>query len=177
MEGKIMFDSLSPMYDDLKRKQKPGVNEQTKQNKAKQIPNQQPKKTRKKRKDAGHNVKFPVSQDLQRLFKASRKRCCLLHPQYKEQLKQTKYNTLLLQYALDNPHIVDWNQPYKDSSTYLHTMLKKERFDEIAGIYGVADERNLSNRKCVFMMCVSALNWIEKEGDYEEIIKQVKPTS
>ena len=172
-----MFDSLSPMHEDLKRKKKPGTIDQPKPKVVKQMKSDQPNKTRKKRKDAGHNVKFPVSFELQRLFKASRKRCCLIYPQYKEQLKQTKYNTLLLQYALDNPYIVEWNQTYKDCSTYLHTMLREERYDEIAGIYGIALERNLSNRKCVFMMCVSALKWIEKEGNYEEIIKQIEPTS
>ncbi|WP_214482955.1 hypothetical protein [Bacillus sp. SM2101] len=163
-----MFNELTPIFQEIDNHSKTNSNPQNKMSPT------QPSTKRKIRSDKGHNVKFPVSSELQRQFKTSRKRCLTLFPEFRDKIKQTKYNTLLLSYALDHLDIVDWDLPYSDSLQYMHTQLPEYRYKEIGGLYGIADEHNLSSRKCVYMMVVSALKEIERTEAYYEILQQIR---
>jgi len=171
-----MFDQLTPIFDDVKKEPKPKRTNppSTTLKQTPQRPNTNTKKVRKTRWDKKQNIKFPVNQELQRELKRGRKRCLVFHPSYRDELTQTKFNSQLLIFALDNPSIVQWNLQYKDTPTYMHCMVTQPVFEEINGIYGLCDEHNLSIRKCTFMLVISALNHLERKGDYNEIIQQIK---
>lgn len=52
----------------------------------------------------------------------------------------------------------------------MHTMLKENHYQSIGGPYGLAIQRQMSERKVVFFIMESVLNWIEKGGSLEEIL-------
>lgn len=150
-----MFDNLNPIFrNELPKKTEPK------------------KQQRKTRSDKRHTARFPVDLHLQGDFKRSLNRFKRNYPDL--EIKQTKYNTLLLLYALNNPEIVRWDMDYKDSDTYMTTKLLKTKFEEIGGDYGIAINKGMSWRKAVFMMAVSALHYIEKGGYYDEVFQQIQ---
>lgn len=166
-EEEKMFDNLNPLFNDSKLvdKKTPLIkkNTNTLKNKGK----------RATRSDKGHTVKFPVTLEQQIRFKTSLKRFKYHFPDI--DIMQTKYNTLLLWYALDNLHIVDWGMDYKGTSEHhMTTKLPEYRFSEIGGINGLATQKGLSDRKAIFKMTFSALNYIEKGGFYGEILQQIR---
>lgn len=165
-EGK-MLDNLNPLFNDPKpiNKKRSLVEKNTNVLK--------PKNKRSPRSDKGHPVKFPVKLEHQIKFKSSLKRFKFHFPEI--EIKQTKYNTLLLWYALDNVHIVDWEMEYIGTSEHhMTTKLPEYRFLEIGGENGLAMIKGLSDRKAVFKMTISALNYIEKGGYYGEILQQIR---
>lgn len=129
-------------------------------------------KVRKPRADKTHKLKFPVTsiermklQSLCKQVQRSQKSKGL------DQIQQTKLNTLLLHYGLDNLDIVTWDWPYQDSKHYMHTNLLETVFErEIGGPFGLAIRKGLSERKTAYMVIMSVLNWLEGGGSIEEII-------
>ncbi|WP_338473379.1 hypothetical protein R4Z10_21265 (plasmid) [Niallia sp. XMNu-256] len=92
--------------------------------------------------------------------------------QGKGDLKQTKFNTLLLTYGLKHKELVHWNHHYKDTKVYMHTQLLENEYElQIGGPHGLAIQMNLSERKVVFQIMMSVMKWIEGgDSDLEEII-------
>lgn len=165
-EGK-MFDNLNPLFNEPKTVS----NKNTLNNKFQKT--FQEKKKRAPRSDRGHQVKFPVTLEQQILFKSSLQRFKFHYPDI--EMKQTKYNTLLLSYALDHLHVVDWDMDYIGTSEHhMTTKLPEYRFLEIGGIHGLSIQKGLSNRKTVYKMTISTLNYIEKGGYYGEILQQIR---
>lgn len=150
-----MFDNLNPIF-----KEAPKSNNKSK------------KQHRKTRSDKRHPVRFPVDGLLKGDFIRSLRRFKRTYPDLK--IEQTKYNTLLLLYALNHPEIVRWDLPYKDYDTYMTTKLLLSQFEAIGGDYGLALSKGLSDRKTVYMLTVSALRYIEKGGYYDEVFQQVQ---
>lgn len=162
-----MLDNLNPIFS------QPSKNEDKLQLETKISENKTLKK-RKTRSDKGHHVKFPVSIDQLISFKTSLERFKFHYPHI--EIMQTKYNTLLLSYALDNIKIVDWDLEYIGTSDYhMTTKLPEHRYQEIGGVHGLAINRGLSARKTVYKMTISSLNYIEKGGYYGEIFQQIRP--
>jgi len=162
-----MFDNLNPLFNEETpvTKKSPAINKnpETFQTKRKRAP----------RSDKGHTVKFPITLEQQIKFKSSLKRLKFHFPDI--DIKQTKYNTLLLWYSLDHLHIVDWDMDYIGTSQYhMTTKLPEFRFSEIGGEHGLSIQRGLSDRKAVYKMTISALDYIEKGGYYGEILKQIR---
>lgn len=135
---------------------------------------QSPIKTykRKTRSDKTHNVKFPVDSITQMKLKSFLRQTNRLYRlQGKEELKQTKFNTLLLQFALRHKEIIRFDHEYNDTKVYLHTTLLEMEYErEIGGPHGLAVRENLSERKVVFHIMMSVLHWIEGEGHLEKIL-------
>ncbi|MBV7508877.1 hypothetical protein KW850_27115 [Bacillus sp. sid0103] len=131
-----------------------------------------PKKRRQPRSDKCHNIKFPVTPIMQMKLRTLCKQMeRFFQTKEGQPLTQTAFNTTLLQFGLDHIDIVDWVQDYKDTKTYMHTMLKENSYKEIGGPYGLAIQKQLSERKVVFIIMASVLNWIEKGGSLEEILQ------
>ncbi len=82
----------------------------------------------------------------------------------------TKFNTLLLRYGLNNEQILIWTQEYSDSKVYMHTKLLETEYTEIGGPYGLAVQKNISERKVVFFIIMSVLEWLDGGESIEEII-------
>lgn len=162
-----MFENLNPIFSN-KQHQK-GEKDLSVQ----PIPTIKKSTSRSPRSDKLHQIKFPVSTSHVIAFKTSIKRFLMHYPEIK--LTQTKYNTLLLQYALDNPSIVNWNQDYIGTSDkHMTTKLKIARYNEIGGINGISVEKGISERKAAYMMTLSALYDIEKREGYYEILQQTR---
>jgi hypothetical protein len=158
------MDNLNPLFEDSIIKPSPNVSKKT--------VSSSPKTKRTVRSNKGHGVKFPVSLQQQIEFKTSIRRFKYYYPGVK--IQQTKYNTLLLWYALDHLHIVDWNLEYIGTSEHhMTTKLPEYRFSEIGGLHGLSIEKGLSDRKTVYKMTISALQYIEKGGYYNEILQQI----
>ncbi|MEY8742033.1 hypothetical protein AB9M62_21395 [Bacillales bacterium AN1005] len=129
-------------------------------------------KFRKTRIDKTHKLKFPVTSTermkLQSLCKQIQRS---LKAKGLEPIQQTKLNTLLLQYGLNNHQIITWDWPYQDSKHYMHTNLLETVFErEIGGPFGLAIRKGLSERKTAYMVIMSVLKWLEGGGDIEENI-------
>jgi hypothetical protein len=158
------MDNLNPLFEESIIKPSPNVSKKT--------VSSSPKTKRTVRSDKGHAVKFPVSLQQQIEFKTSLRRFKYYFPDV--QIQQTKYNTLLLWYALDHLYIVDWDLEYIGTSEHhMTTKLPEYRFSEIGGLHGLSIEKGLSDRKTVYKMTISALHYIEKGGHYNEILQQI----
>lgn len=130
------------------------------------------KKDRKVRSDKTHNLKFPVSSiekmKLKYLCKQVQRRA---EEQGTEPIRQTKLNTLLLLYGINNQHILSWDWPYKDSKNYMHTNPLETIYErEIGGPFGLAIQKGFSERKTAYMVIMSVLRWLEGEGNIEKIL-------
>ncbi|MFT9494590.1 MULTISPECIES: hypothetical protein [Bacillota] len=160
-----MFDNLNPIFNNTDPKSKKD-NSNTKE--------VQKKITRASRSDKGHSVKFPVTIEQKIKFKLSLKRFRFHFPDI--EIKQTKYNTLLLWYALDHLHIIDWEMDYIGTSEHhMTTKLPEYRYLEIGGENGLAIQKGgLSERETVFKMTISALKYIEEGAYYSEILQQIR---
>jgi hypothetical protein len=162
-EGGRGMDNLNPLFEQSIIKPSPKLSKKTISN---------TKTKRSVRSDKGHSVKFPVSLQQQIEFKSSLWRFKYYFPDVR--IQQTKYNTLLLWYALDHLHIVDWDLEYiGNSKHHMTTKLPEYRFSEIGGLHGLSIEKGLSDRKTVYKMTISALQYIEKGGYYNEILQQI----
>lgn len=127
---------------------------------------------RKVRSDKGHDVKFPVSDELKFRFKTLLKQFLFHHPTIS--MTQTKFNTHLLRYSLQNKKIINWHLNYVDQHKYFfHTKLPEGEFNYIGGLYGLADQKGLSYRQTVFFMVVSSLIYFERKDDFNEIVQQI----
>ncbi|MGY3716044.1 hypothetical protein ACWE42_11010 [Sutcliffiella cohnii] len=162
-----MFNNLNPIFNEE------GKDTNFSEQLVIQTQSNLPKKERVTRSDRTHSVKFPVSLDQQILFKSSLRRF-KFHYSHIE-IKQTKYNTLLLAYALHHPQIIDWTMKYIGTSEFhMTTKLQQRKYTEIDGIHGIALTRGFSTRKTVGLMTLSALTFIEKEDRYYEILQQIR---
>lgn len=135
-------------------------------------PEDKEKRVRKTRIDKTHKLKFPVTtiekMKLQSLCKQVQR---ILRNKGFEPIQQTKLNTLMLQYGINNQHILIWDWPYHDSKQYMHTNLIENIFElEIGGPFGLAIQKGLSERKTVYMIIMSVLKWLEGGGNIEQII-------
>jgi len=90
--------------------------------------------------------------------------------QGKEPITQTTFNTILLNYGLNNMEIVSWDGQYRDTKVYMHTNLLEEEYQKIGSPYGLAIQHHLSERKVVYFVILSVLRWIERSGKLEEIL-------
>jgi hypothetical protein len=130
------------------------------------------KKKRQPRSDKCHNIKFPVTPMMQMKLRTLCKQMeRFLQSKGGHPITQTAFNTTLLQFGLSHIDIVEWVQDYKDTKTYMHTMLKENSYKVIGGPYGLAIQKQLSERKVVFIIMASVLHWIEKGGSLEEILQ------
>jgi hypothetical protein len=130
------------------------------------------KKKRHPRSDKCHNIKFPVTPMMQMKLRTLCKQMeRFLQSKGGHPITQTAFNTTLLQFGLSHIDIVEWVQDYKDTKTYMHTMLKENSYKVIGGPYGLAIQKQLSERKVVFIIMASVLHWIEKGGSLEEILQ------
>ncbi|MCQ6281813.1 hypothetical protein [Bacillus sp. EB600] len=86
-------------------------------------------------------------------------------------LSQTAFNTALIRFGFHRIEIVNWDLEYEDTKIYMHTMLKENHYQTIGGPYGLVIQRQMSERKVVFFIMESVLNWIEKGGSLEEILQ------
>jgi hypothetical protein len=129
-------------------------------------------KIRAARKDTQKNVKFPISPVMQIKLRSYCKQAGRIFVQQgKEPITQTKFNTALLRYGLNNPDIIQWDFEYQDTKTYMHTQLLKVEYEnEIGGPYGLAVRKSLSDRKVVYQVIHSVLNWLERSGALEKIL-------
>jgi hypothetical protein len=130
-------------------------------------------KPRKIRSDKTHTIKFPVNEIERMKLRSLCKQVKLkLKEQGKPTIEQTKLNTLLLKYALDNQHLITFDLPYKDSKNYMHTNILLTQYErEIGGPHGLNVRKGMSDRKIVYMSVMSILNWLERDGDIEKIIQ------
>lgn len=129
-------------------------------------------KNRAPRKDRTHDLKFPVSSITQMKLKSYLKQAQRLAKMKGQvELKQTKFNTLLLQFGLKHKEILNWNHEYRDTKVYMHTtLLETEYLIEIGGPHGLAIQKNRSERKVVYHIILSVLNWLEGGGSLEAIL-------
>jgi hypothetical protein len=124
------------------------------------------------RKDLKHNIKFPVSPIVQMKLKSFCKQAARIYQsQRKDPLSQTKFNSELLRYGLQHEAILHWQHDYKDTKVYMHTNILETEYTEIGGPHGLAIRKNLSERKVVYQIMLSVLNWLEGEGNIEKIIQ------
>jgi hypothetical protein len=130
-------------------------------------------KPRKIRSDKTHTIKFPVNEiERMKLRSLCKQVKLMLEEQGKPTIEQTKFNTLLLQYALDNQHLISFDLPYKDSKNYMHTSILRTQYErEIGGPHGLNVRKGMSDRKIAYMGVISILNWLERDGDIEKIIQ------
>ncbi|KZE67998.1 hypothetical protein AWM68_17660 [Fictibacillus phosphorivorans] len=139
-------------------------------------PNEPAKKTkvskaRATRIDKKHNIKFPVSAINQMKLKSYCKQVGRIYrSQGKEPLSQTKFNTLLLRFGLKYEDLIQWEGQYTDTKVYMHTNLLEHEYSDIGGPFGFAIEKNLSERKVVYFIIHSVLNWLEGEGSLDKIL-------
>jgi hypothetical protein len=156
-------ESLNPMFQNTDSK---------KIISKKEVPESLPKKKRQTRSDKCHNIKFPVTPIMQMKLRTYCKQMGRFYQTKEGQaFSQTTFNTTLLQFGLNHIDIVDWAQDYVDTKSYMHTMLKENSYYGIGGPYGLAIQKQLSERKVVFFIMASVLRWIEKGGSLEEILQ------
>ncbi|MFT9496936.1 MULTISPECIES: hypothetical protein [Bacillota] len=124
------------------------------------------------RKDKTHSIKFPVTPLMQMKLKSQFKQAKRLGMSGKRgELTQTKFNTYLLHFGLQHPHIIWWKDKYSDTKTYMHTNILETIYEaEIGGPHGLAIQKNLSERKVVYHIINSVLKWLEGEGSIEKIL-------
>lgn len=128
----------------------------------------------KNRFNKNHNLKFPVTSLNQlklRTFCKQAQRQYVLPNQMT--LSQTKFNSLLVQYALSHLEIVNWNIPYEETKKYMHVMLPEWLYEDIGGPYGLAINKKISERKTVYYLIHSMIKWLERDGEFEQIFKQL----
>ncbi|QCJ45513.1 hypothetical protein FAY30_26610 (plasmid) [Bacillus sp. S3] len=136
------------------------------------VQKKQSDKIRATRSDKTHNIKFPVTPILQMKLKSYLRQAKRMYQiEGKEDITQTKFNTLLLRYGLAHKKILIWNHEYQDTKVYMHTnILEIEYEKEIGGPHGLTIQKNLSDRKVVFHIILSVLRWLEGGGDIEKIL-------
>lgn len=157
------MESLNPMFQTTHSKKVISSKEQ---------PKQPIKKNRQKRSDKCHNIKFPVTPIIQMKLRTFCKQVNGLSLTLDGQIiSQTHFNTALLQFGLNRIEIVDWSLTYEDTKIYMHTMLKEQYYQGIGGPYGIAIQKQVSERKAVFFIIASVLRWVEKGGSLEEILQ------
>ncbi|MBT2688345.1 hypothetical protein J7I93_09140 [Bacillus sp. ISL-47] len=128
-------------------------------------------KQRSVRKDKTHNIKFPVSPLIQMKLKSFCKQAARIERQRgRESISQTKFNTILLRFALQHEEIINWTHEYSDTKVYMHTNILETEYTEVGGPHGLAIRKNLSERKVVYHMIHSVLTWMEGEGSLEKIL-------
>lgn len=126
--------------------------------------------SRKVRSDKTHNLKFPVTPVEHMELRTTCKQASDLYKRLKnDDLTQTKFNTYLLNYALKNLAIVNWNRPYQDSKKYMHATPLETIYQDIGGPHGLAIQKGISERKVTFYLVLSALKFIKGDGDYAKI--------
>lgn len=131
------------------------------------------KKIRKPRSDKCHDIKFPVTITEQIRFKTQCKHADYYYRKkygYDKKLTQTHFNTLLLRYSLDNEHKVKWDRSYRDSKSYMHTKPIEGEYERIGGPYGYSTRKVMSDRKVVYHLVISALEVLEREGNYHDLL-------
>ncbi|WP_162985731.1 hypothetical protein [Virgibacillus halodenitrificans] len=131
------------------------------------------KKNRKTRSDKCHDVKFPVTKAEQIRLKTQCKQTDYFYKEkhgYDKKLSQTLFNTLLLKYSIHNKNKINWDRSYSDSKTYMHTKLIEREYERIGGPYGYSTRRAMSDRKVVYYLVISALELLEKEGAYRDLL-------
>ncbi|MDQ1005396.1 hypothetical protein QFZ28_005974 [Neobacillus niacini] len=157
------MESINPMFQNTRSK---------KMISKKEAPENHRTKKRQTRSDKCHNIKFPVTPIMQMKLRTYCKQTRRFYQNKDGQaLSQTAFNTALLQFGLQHIDIVDWGLEYGDTKTYMHTMLIEKHYHMIGGPYGLAIQKQLSDRKVVFFIIASVLYWIEKGGSIEEILQ------
>ena len=53
----------------------------------------------------------------------------------------------------------------------MHTQPLETDYREIGGPYGLSIQKQLSDRKVVYYLVISALDWLRREGDYDKILQ------
>jgi hypothetical protein len=131
-----------------------------------------PNKTRSKRSDATHSIKFPVDPIQQMKLKTYCRQAKRIYQlKGREPLSQTKFNNMLVRFGLKHLYLAKWSEEYKDSGVYMHTNLLETEYVDIGGPHGLAVRKNLSERKVIFFIIASVLSWLEGgEGSLEKII-------
>lgn len=157
------MESLNPMFQNTPSKKMISKKEKTE----KVINNK-----RQMRSDKCHNIKFPVSPVTQMKLRTY---CKQLKERYQtkdgKDISQTAFNTSLLRFGLRHMEILEWDMDYVDPKVYMHTMLKEKEYQEIGGPYGLAIQKQISERKVVYYIMTSVIRWIEKGGSLEKILQ------
>lgn len=125
------------------------------------------------RSDKCRDIKFPVSKLEQIRFKSACKQADFFYKKihgYDQKLTQTHFNTLLLKYALRNQHEVGWERPYKDSKVYMHTKPTEKEYELIGGPHGLSTRKAISDRKLIYCLVISVLEYLEHKGEYKSVI-------
>lgn len=128
---------------------------------------------RKERSDKKHTIKFPVEHILSmklktycKLMNQNRKTLCI------PPLTQTEFNTKLLEFGLARLELVDFTLPYQDTKVYMQSKLFETDYQgKLAGPYGIAVRQNLSERRIVYCIVHSIVQWLERGGHIEEVIQ------
>ncbi len=166
MKGGISM-SLNPFFSEKKIPERKPVVINSPVNPAQSKKSIKPRKTRS---DKTHNLKFPVTPVEHMELRTTCKQVSNLYKQLKnDDLTQTKFNTYLLNYALKNLAIVNWNRPYQDSKKYMHVTPLETIYQDIGGPHGLAIQKGISERKVTFYLVLSALKFIKGDGDYAKI--------
>jgi hypothetical protein len=125
------------------------------------------KKIRATRSDKKHNVKFPVSSINQMKLKSLLRQA----KRIKGDITQTELNTRLLKYGLAHKDLLKWDFEYQDTKVYMHTNLLEIEYErEIGGPHGLTIQKNLSDRKVVYHIILSVLQWLERGGSIEKVL-------
>lgn len=131
------------------------------------------KKNRKLRSDKCHDIKFPVTTTEQIRLKSQCKHSNYYYRKkygYDKKLTQTHFNTLLLRYSLENEHRIIWDRPYQDTKKYMHTKPIEREYEMIGGPYGYSTRMATSDRRVVYCLVISALEVLEREGNYNALL-------
>lgn len=130
-----------------------------------------PKKPQQTRFDKTHGMKFPVTEEQDRLLRMFWKR-------YKEAYQATSitvFVTMMLRYGLNHPHLVQ-AQPYNDTGTYKTAKPNQVEYDLIGGENGVAIKWGVSERKALHRIIISVLRYMETGGRLDHAsLQQFKP--
>ncbi|MCM3390432.1 hypothetical protein LG296_20520 (plasmid) [Ureibacillus chungkukjangi] len=132
-----------------------------------------PIRRRKIRSDKSRDIKFPVSKSEQIRLKTVCKQADIFYKKiygYDKKLTQTHFNTLLLNYALKQLDEVDWHKVYLDSKMYMHTKPTETEYTAIGGPYGLSTMKGISDRKVVYFLVITALENLERQGDYNSVL-------
>lgn len=131
------------------------------------IPTYTTKKVRATRSDKKHSIKFPVSSVNQMKLKSLVRQA----KRIRGDITQTVLNTLLLKYGLAHRDLLRWDFEYQDTKVYMHTNLLEMVYErEIGGPHGLTIQKNLTDRKVVYHIILSVLQWLERGGSIEEIL-------
>lgn len=126
------------------------------------------------RSDKCHDIKFPVQLAELVRFKQACKQADIIYKRHKgfgQKLSQTKFNTLLLRYSLNNPHKIKWDRPYSGSKHFLTTKPLEREYLDIGGPYGFSTTIAMSDRRVVYCLVLSALEAVERGVSYESILQ------